>query len=78
MDNLTHTLTGVLLARAGLNRVAPRATLTLVLAVNAPDIDVVARWRGSLAYLHYHRGPTHSLAALPVLAALVALFGAVV
>ena len=26
MDNLTHSLTGVLLARAGLNRLAPRAT----------------------------------------------------
>lgn len=71
MDNLTHTLTGVVLARAGFQRVTPRATLALVLAVNAPDIDIVSSWQGSLAYLHYHRGPTHSLAALPVLAALV-------
>ncbi|HYM12960.1 MAG TPA: metal-dependent hydrolase [Bryobacterales bacterium] len=71
MDNLTHTLTGVLLSRAGFNRRAPRATLALVLAVNAPDIDIVSRWQGSLAYLHYHRGATHSLLAAPVLAALV-------
>ena len=71
MDNLTHAMTGMLLSRAGLNRVAPRATLTLLLAANAPDIDIVTRGWGSLAYLRYHRGLTHSLAALPLLAALV-------
>lgn len=70
MDNLTHALAGVMLSRAGLNRLAPRATLTLVLAANAPDIDVVAWAWGSLAYLRYHRGLTHSVAAVPLLAAL--------
>lgn len=71
MDNLTHTLTGVMLSRAGLNRLAPRATLTLLLAANAPDIDVVTRAWGSLAYLRHHRGLTHAVVAAPVLAALV-------
>ena len=65
MDNLTHTLAGVMLSRAGLNRVAPRATLVLALAANAPDIDIVTRGWGSLAYLHHHRGLSHSLLAVP-------------
>jgi inner membrane protein len=73
MDNITHTLVGVLLARTGLNRLTPRATLTLVLAANAPDADIVARAGGSLTYLQYHRGPTHALAALPVMALLTML-----
>jgi inner membrane protein len=73
MDNLTHTLTGMVLARAGLRRVAPGATLTLLLAANAPDIDLVAMAGGSTAYLHYHRHLTHSLLAIPLLALLPVL-----
>jgi inner membrane protein len=73
VDNLAHSLTGVVLARAGFNRVAPRATLTLLLAVNAPDIDIVTWAWGSLGYLRHHRGFTHSLAGAPRVAARVAL-----
>lgn len=57
-----------MLARAGLDRYTPRAAWILVLAANAPDIDVVTAFGGSLNYLHYHRHLTHSLVALPVLA----------
>ena len=71
MDNITHSLTGVLLSRAGLSRVIPRATMTLFLAVNAPDIDLFAWTGGSLAYLRYHRGLTHAVAGVPLVAALV-------
>ncbi len=67
MDPLTHTATGVFLARAGLERFTPRATWILLLAANAPDIDVVSAFGGSLNYLHYHRYLTHSLVALPIL-----------
>jgi len=42
MDKLTHSLVGVLLSRAGVKRLAPRATVTLVLGANAPDIDIEA------------------------------------
>ena len=73
MDNLTHTLTGVMLSRAGLNRFAPRATLLLVLAANAPDLDVVSWLGGPLVYLRWHRGWTHSLVLVPALAILPAL-----
>lgn len=68
MDNITHSLTGLLLGRAGLERLTPRAAWILFLAANAPDIDVVSALGGSLNFLHYHRHLTHSLVALPVLA----------
>ena len=67
MDNITHSVTGILLSRAGLNRLTPQAPWILFLAANAPDIDVVSAFGGSLNYLHYHRYITHSLVMLPVL-----------
>src|SRR5579862_3788984 len=68
MDNLTHTAVGLFLSRAGLHRWTPRSTAILLLAANAPDIDILAASRGSLNYLHYHRHITHSLIAMPVMA----------
>jgi len=73
MDNLTHSLTGLMLSRAGLNRFYPRATLLLILAANVPDIDIVTIVRGPLYYFEQHRGITHSLAAMPVMALLPVL-----
>ncbi len=73
MDNLTHSLTGLMLSRAGLNRWYPRATLVLVIAANIPDIDIVAIVHGPLYYFENHRGITHSIAALPVMALLPVL-----
>jgi inner membrane protein len=70
LDNLTHTLTGLMLARSGLGKYAPRGALLLMLAANAPDIDVVSWLGGPLNYLRYHRGITHSLIAMPVVALL--------
>ena len=70
MDPLTHTATGLLLGRTGMNRWTPQAAAILALAANAPDIDVVTAAGGSLNYLHYHRHLTHSLVAAPVLAIL--------
>jgi inner membrane protein len=73
MDNLTHSLTGLMLSRAGLNRFYPRATLVLIVSANIPDIDVVAIARGPLYYFEQHRGITHSIAAAPVMALLPVL-----
>ena len=73
MDNLTHTATGLFLARAGLKKWSPGATAVVILAANAPDIDVVAALRGPLNYLHYHRHLTHSLLAMPLMALLCVL-----
>lgn len=74
MDNLTHTLLGLSLSKAGLDRTTPLATAALVISSNLPDIDVVSRiYGGSLGYLKYHRGITHSLAGLAVLSGLLSL-----
>jgi inner membrane protein len=68
MDNLTHSAIGLFLSRAGLNRLTPYATPILILAANAPDVDVVSAAGGSLSYLHFHRHITHSWLMVPVLA----------
>lgn len=73
MDNITHSLTGLALARAGFNRLCPHATALLVLSANVPDIDIVVATRGALPYLEAHRGYSHSLLGLPLAAALVVL-----
>ncbi len=70
MDNITHSLTGLALARAGLNRLSPRAVALLLLSANIPDADIVTAIKGPLAYLENHRGYTHSVVALPVMALL--------
>ncbi len=68
MDNFSHTLTGLALARTGLNRLAPGATAVLLVSANAPDADIVGLVQGQLRYLEVHRGYTHSLLCLPVVA----------
>jgi len=73
MDNLTHTLTGIALSQAGLNRKTRFATLALILGSNAPDIDLVSGIRGSTPYLEYHRGITHSFVGVTALALILAL-----
>lgn len=72
MDNLTHTLLGAALARAGLNRMVPHAAITLMVAANLPDIDIVSGFWGNLAYLDVHRGITHSIVGVIALAFLLA------
>lgn len=78
MDPLTHTATGLFLSRAGLKHWTPLAAPILMLAANAPDVDIVTALGGSLNYLHYHRHLTHSLAAMPVMALLPVLLVRVV
>jgi len=73
MDPLTHTLTGLALSRAGLNRRSAYATPILMLAASAPDIDILAWLAGPAAYLHYHRHLTHAFVAIPFLALLPVL-----
>jgi membrane-bound metal-dependent hydrolase YbcI (DUF457 family) len=59
LDNLTHSLFGLTLARTPLGRAGRGTTATLLLASNAPDIDIVATLGGTINYLKWHRGPTH-------------------
>jgi inner membrane protein len=48
------------MGRAGLNRKTALATLTLTLAAEAPDLDIVGRIRGPAFAFAHHRGFTHS------------------
>ncbi len=78
MDNLTHSLTGIALARAGLNRVAVGATAILLISANIPDIDIIGLAFGPLKYLEVHRAYTHSLIGLPVMALLSVALAALI
>jgi inner membrane protein len=60
VDNLTHSLFALTLANSGLRRAGRGATVTLVIASNIPDIEVVTRLTGGrVGYLAAHRGPSH-------------------
>lgn len=67
MEPITHFLTGACLGRAGFNRKTALATATMTLAAEAPDLDVLGRFRGSVFAFAHHRGFTHSfLGLIPV------------
>jgi inner membrane protein len=70
LDNLTHSLVGLFLARAGFKRATPFGTAILVLAANAPDVDVIGWFWGRPTWLHWHRNITHSLLGAPAMALL--------
>jgi inner membrane protein len=72
MDNLTHSLVGLVASKAGLERLSPATSAVCIVASNAPDADILSlifgdRW----TYLHHHRGITHSLLGTLVLALLI-------
>jgi inner membrane protein len=57
------------MSRAGFNRKSAYATLTMVLAAEAADLDVLWAIKGPITALQHHRGITHSFVATPVVAA---------
>ena len=59
------------MGRSGFNRKTALATVTMVLAAEAADIDVVWALKGSVAGLQHHRGITHSFVGVPFIAAAV-------
>ena len=73
MDNITHTLVGLMLSRAGgfssnKARGEKGAALMIMLAANAPDMDAYDFFIDPLAYLQVHRGYTHALPFAPLVA----------
>ena len=63
------------MGRAGLNRKTALATLTLTLAAEAPDLDVIAgTFRGPTFGFAHHRGFTHSFLGAPLDALVVVGF----
>jgi len=71
LDPITHFLTGACLSRAGLNRKTGLATLTCVLAAEAPDADILYYFGGSVTGFQHHRGFTHTLLGAPLVAGAV-------
>jgi inner membrane protein len=71
LDNLTHSLVGAAISKAGAERMTPLATATLVIAANAPDLDVLSYARGEYFALAFRRGVTHGLPAIALLTLLV-------
>ena len=69
MDNITHTLVGLTLARCGFDRRKGYIPM-MMLAANAPDIDAYPFFTDWLKYLEIHRGYTHALAFAPLVALL--------
>jgi len=67
LEPITHFLTGACLGRAGLNRKTALATLTLTLAAEVPDLDIIGGWiRGPAFGFAHHRGFTHSFLGVPL------------
>lgn len=74
MDNLTHTLFAATLARTPLRRAGAGTAAALLLASNAPDVDIVSAFQGgSVSYLAAHRGATHGPLGVLLLAISVAV-----
>jgi inner membrane protein len=65
MDNITHTLVGAALAEAGLKKRTALGGITLMIAANFPDIDIVAAFVGK--NFEGRRGITHGFPALIIL-----------
>jgi inner membrane protein len=74
LEPVTHFLTGACLGRAGFNRTTALATLTVTLAAEAPDLDVLSRIGGRAFAFAHHRGFTHSFLGIPLDAAVVVGF----
>ncbi|HVJ04071.1 MAG TPA: metal-dependent hydrolase [Candidatus Saccharimonadales bacterium] len=70
MEPVTHFLTGATLSRAGFNRKTALATLTMTLAAEAADLDVLAYFKGSAYGFIQHRGITHTFLGVPFIAAI--------
>ena len=73
MDNLTHAISGALIARATAPHARPGQTIPLArrvvlgaIAASLPDLDFVLSWVSPLTYLQHHRGVTHSVLLLPL------------
>jgi inner membrane protein len=69
LEPVTHFLTGACMGRAGFNRKTALATLTMVLAAEAADLDIIWLVKGPIAGLQHHRGITHSFVGAPFVAA---------
>ena len=73
MDLVTHGVASFALQRAFWPKARGLMVLVVLLAGILPDIDWFSSLFGPSAYLAWHRAPTHSLVAWPVLALLAVI-----
>jgi inner membrane protein len=72
MFNSTHTFVSFAVAKTGLDKWVPYAAVTAVVAGNLPDIEIFSGLSSTATYLDHHRGITHTLIGVPLLALLLA------
>ena len=73
MDNLTHSLVGALIGRAGLKRKTGLAMPALIIGANLPDVDAACFfWLDGVEHLAFRRGITHGPIAWVLLPLLLA------
>src|SRR6266851_2614484 len=70
MEPITHILAGACMSRAGLKSKTALSTVTMVIAAEIADVDLLYSLRGPVAGFQHHRGWTHSVAAMPLMAVL--------
>jgi inner membrane protein len=75
VDPVTHLASGLLLSQLLPAPSRAAAAVAGVLLAFLPDIDYFLVYLDRLAFIRYHRGFTHSLAAVPLFALLVAGLG---
>lgn len=74
MDNLTHSLVGLSLAKTGLERLSPYATTVCLVSANIADADFISLFFGDRwTLLKHHRGLTHSIVGTVAIGLLVPL-----
>lgn len=73
MDPLTHSATGLLLAKAGLERLTRNWIWVILPAASAPDIDGLFALPGDARILDLHRHFTHAIPFAPLMALAVVL-----
>ncbi len=73
MDPLTHALASYSLKRAAFPRVAPSATIAMLIAGTIADMDSLSKFAGPSAFLAFYRTYCHSLLAALLFSLLVTL-----
>jgi inner membrane protein len=72
MDPICHTLVGAAFGETGLKHRTALGMATLLVAANAPDLDIVVlATNGFPAYVAHHRGWTHGVLGLIVMPILI-------
>lgn len=75
MDPLTHGVIGLAISAFSGDPVTLLSPISLGCALGAmsPDVDIVTKLKGDYVYLKYHRGVSHSIPALFILAGAITL-----